>query len=270
MLLDPLIACLFRLRTFSAAILVNVPAMFAMVGFALFTTLRIRGGCVEYAPMYRRLVEHAAPLSVGVAATVSAMLARKIRPALIIAGGLLITALGYVVMLQVGVDSALAVVLIGATLQAAGIGVALTLTSDLILSAVSPERAGAASALSETSNELGGALGIAVLGSIGAAVYRRDVAGAVPADAPVAAVGAARQTLGGAQTAAGRLPEHIGAALLHTAREAFVQGMHAAALTGAAVMVVAAGVAIVLLRQVEVDSQSDRQDQPEIVVPSAR
>jgi DHA2 family multidrug resistance protein-like MFS transporter len=60
------------------------------------------------------------------------------------------------------------------------------------------ERAGAASAISETSSELGGALGIAILGSIGAAVYRGLMADAVPAAVPARAADVARSTLGGA------------------------------------------------------------------------
>jgi len=63
--------------------------------------------------------------------------------------------------------------------MAAGVVAGMTLTGDLIPAISPPERAGAASALSETANELGGALGIAILGSIGAAVYRHDHPGLV-------------------------------------------------------------------------------------------
>ncbi len=264
---DPLVDLrLFRVRTFSTAILVNVPAMFAMVGFALFTTQYLQD-VLGMRPLTAALWSMPAPLAVGVAAAVSSILARRIRPAYIIAGGLLITALGFAVLTQAAVTSSLAVVLIGATLQAAGIGVALTLTSDLILSAVPPERAGAAAALSETSNELGGALGIAVLGSIGAAVYRHDMAGSAPIGSSPAVRSAAGQTLGGAQSVAGHLPARIGDALVHAAREAFTQGLHAAAIAGAVLMVVAAGLAFITLRHLEAAMPSTQQAATKNVLP---
>ena len=82
-----------------------------------------------------------------------------------------------------------------------------TLTTDLIVGSAPPERAGAASAISETSAEFGGALGIAVLGSIGTAVYRGAMADAMPAGVPPEAAEAARDTLGGAVAAAEQLPD---------------------------------------------------------------
>jgi hypothetical protein len=73
-------------------------------------------------------------------------------------------------------------------------------------------------ALSETSSELGGALGIAVLGVIGTAVYRGQVADGVPAGVPPEAADAARDTLGGVVAVAAGLPEQLGAAVLDAAR----------------------------------------------------
>ena len=86
-----------------------------------------------------------------------------------------------------------------------------TLATDLIVGSAPPERAGAASAISETGAELGGALGIAILGSIGTAVYRGAMADAVPAGVPPEAAEAARDTLGGAVAVAEQLPDQLGA-----------------------------------------------------------
>ena len=107
-----------------------------------------------------------------------------------------------------------------------------------------PERAGAASGISETGAELGGALGIAVLGSIGVALYRGEISTSLPAGIPDAAVAAAIDTLGGAVAVAESLPAAQGAALLEVARAAFVQGMVTAALISA---VLAVGVAVFTL-----------------------
>jgi DHA2 family multidrug resistance protein-like MFS transporter len=120
-----------------------------------------------------------------------------------------------------------------------------------------PERAGAASAISETSSEFGGALGIAVLGSIATAVCRNRVAGTLPTGVPPEAAWAARDTLGGAVVAAGGLPGSLGAELLEASRGAFTLGLQAAALTAATI---ALGIAIlVLLWSVSTGAQAPEQ-----------
>ena len=85
-----------------------------------------------------------------------------------------------------------------------------TLATDLAVEAAPPERAGAASALSEISAEFGGALGIAILGVIGTSIYRSQLTDALPAGILPKTAAAARDTLGGAVAAAGRLPEQRG------------------------------------------------------------
>jgi DHA2 family multidrug resistance protein-like MFS transporter len=131
-----------------------------------------------------------------------------------------------------------------------GISPVVILATDLIVGSAPVERAGAASAISETSSELGGALGIAVLGSIGAAVYRGAMAGALPAGVPGRAAEAARSTLGGAMAEAGRLPDGVGAELVSTARQAFMQSLELSAAVCALIAVATAILVVVLLRGV--------------------
>ena len=69
---------------------------------------------------------------------------------------------------------------VGWALWALGGSAAATLTTGTIISAAPPERAGAVSALAQAGAEMGGALGIAVLGSVGTVIYRGMVAAAVP------------------------------------------------------------------------------------------
>src|SRR5262249_40501213 len=139
------------------------------------------------------------------------------------------------------------------------------LATDLIVGSVPPERAGAASAISETGSELGGALGIAVLGSLGAAVYRRGMADALPAGIPPEAAAAARDTLGGAVVVAGQLPGDLGAALLDAAREAFVQGLQLAATTSALLALGIAVVAAIMLRPVRSGAEGEMDELTEPV-----
>jgi hypothetical protein len=96
-----------------------------------------------------------------------------------------------------------------------------TLATDIIVGSAPPEKAGAASGISETSAEFGGALGIAILGSIGTAVYRSEVANALPENVPPDAAEAARDTLGGALAVSDELPDQVGVGLLDAVREAF-------------------------------------------------
>jgi DHA2 family multidrug resistance protein-like MFS transporter len=98
--------------------------------------------------------------------------------------------------------------------------------------------------VAQTGNELGYALGIAALGSIGTAVYRTQLADTIPTGTLAQAAQAARESLAGATAAAGQLPDQLAAVLLAVAREAFTSGLHAVAAVAA---VVAAGVAILIL-----------------------
>lgn len=128
----------------------------------------------------------------------------------------------------------------------------MTLANELAIGAAPPERAGSAAAVLESGQELGGALGMAVLGSVGAAVYSRDMADALPADVAAALPGgeadAVQETLGGAAAAAARLPAEAADSVLAVARDAFSHGMGLASVGAAVVMVVAALFSFVVLR----------------------
>jgi DHA2 family multidrug resistance protein-like MFS transporter len=123
-----------------------------------------------------------------------------------------------------------------------------TVTTDLVMTAAPPERAGAASAVSETSFEFGGALGIAVLGSIMVAIYRGAMTGEVVAGLAPDAVEAARDTLGGAVAVAHELSGVRGEELLAAARAGFVRAFEVAAAVSALGALVAAAFAARFLR----------------------
>ena len=104
------------------------------------------------------------------------------------------------------------------------------------------------SGISETGSELGGALGIAILGSIGVAIYRGRVAEAIPNGVPAEAAAAARDTLGGAVAVAQELPDQVAVALVDAARGAFVAGMHLTSTIATIVSIGLAVLAVVALR----------------------
>jgi len=115
----------------------------------------------------------------------------------------------------------------------------------------------AASALTETAAEFGGALGIAVLGVIGTGIYRGQLAGALPSGIPPASAAAARDTLGGAVAVAGDLPGQAAEVLVRAARQAFTDGLHVAFAVSAAAMLAAAVLAAIQLRQLRPAAELD-------------
>jgi DHA2 family multidrug resistance protein-like MFS transporter len=152
----------------------------------------------------------------------------------------------------------------GSVVFSLGLAPVFTLATDLIVGAAPPERAGAASAVSETSSEFGGALGIAVLGSVGAAVYRGQITDAIPAGAaiPPEAAATARDTLGGALAVAAHLPGRFGAELVVAGRAAFIHGLQLTFATSTAVAIGIAVLVVALLRQVGAGSEHERRPEP--------
>lgn len=239
---DPMIdPRLFRVRAFDAALATNVLAVFVAFGYFLFVA------------QYLQLVLGLSPLRAGLwslpsaggfilGSTLAPKNVRRVAPALVIGAGLSFAAVGLVALARVGQSSALPLLVAASVVISVGLAPVFALTTELIVGSAPPERAGAASGISETGAELGGALGIAILGSIGVAVYRGVMADSLPSGIPAEAAAAARDTLGAAVGVADGLPDGVRAALLETARDAFLEGMHLAAAIGA---IVAAGLVLV-------------------------
>jgi MFS transporter, DHA2 family, multidrug resistance protein len=248
-LADPLIDLrLFRSRTFSSALAAITLTFAIMFGIFLFIAQYLQL-VLGYSPLEAGL--WTAPSSFGfiAGAMLSSVLVRKVRPGFVVAGGLVLAAAGLALLAQLGSDSSVALVVVASVVLSLGVAPSVTLLTDLIVGCVPPERAGVASGISETGTELGGALGIAVLGSIGVAVYRNEIAEAVPSDVPLEASETSKDTLGGATQAVESLPGELGEPLLDAAREAFTQGMQVAAFTGVAVALATAILAALLLRR---------------------
>jgi len=257
-LADPLIDLrLFRERAFSASLATYLLATFAVFGPYVFIA------------QYLQLVLGLSPLRAGlwsipfalgfvVGSMVSPILARRIRPASLMTPGLIAAAAGLVLLTQVGGAGSLAVIVTSTTVFSLGLSPVFTLANDIIIGTAPPERAGAAAGISETCSEFGGALGIAILGSIGTAIYRGTMASTVPEGVPVALAEGARDTLGGALAAARALPE-LGAPLLEAARLAFTSGLRVTAAVSALIVVATAVLVARSLRHVRPASAPDER-----------
>ncbi|MFC8830849.1 MFS transporter [Streptomyces sp. NPDC057137] len=254
-------------RAFGGPVFANVLAMFATVGMAVFLTQYLQS--VKGLSPFEAALWSLVPASgVLVAAPTAAILAQRTDRAYVMGGGFVFAAAGFCWLTRIRTDSALWFCLTAAAIYVGGLVAAMTLANELALGAAPPDRAGSAAAVLESGQELGGALGMAVLGSVGAAIYSRDMADdALPAEVSTALPGgvadAVRETLGGAAAAAARLPEETGAGVLATARDAFTHGMGLASVGAGAVMVGAAVFSFVVLRGTSERATSEAGDAPE-------
>jgi MFS transporter, DHA2 family, multidrug resistance protein len=240
---------MFRMRVFNVSLVTNVISIFLAVGYFLFVA------------QYLQLVLGLSPLEAGmwslpsaagfiVGSTVAPRFIHRIRPGVVIATCLGTAALGLGLLSQVGVVGQLEVVVIASVLIAVALAPVFNLTTELIVSSAPPEKAGTASGISETGAELGGALGLAILGSLGTAIYRSSLGRQLSGELPSDVVGAAMDTLGGATAVASRLPPEIGETVLSSAQGAFTSGLQVTAAVSALIAVVVAIPAYTSLRRV--------------------
>jgi DHA2 family multidrug resistance protein-like MFS transporter len=248
-LADPLIDLkMFRIPALGISMAINIIALF--IAFALFL----------FIAQYFQLVLGMRPLEAGlwsapsgIAFAAGSMLtpaiAHRVRAGYVLAGGFFVSALGMgIFALAVSQGGDMALFMVGYVLFCFGLSPIGTLTTDIVVGLAPPERAGAASALSETSFEFGGALGIAVMGSVVTAMYRQVMIESIPPDLPADAARAAIDTLGGAVAAAQALPAAQGDALATVARDAFTQAFISSTILCVGIAIVVALLTVLFLR----------------------
>ncbi|MBP8920944.1 MFS transporter [Nocardioides rotundus] len=240
---------LFANRTVSGALAVFLLAAAALGGiYSLFT-------------QYLQQVQGLSPLEAGfailpaaavliVVSTLSPVFARRFRPGNVIAIGLLTQVIGYILFTQLDPGTGLALVIGSFVLTYPGVAPAMALTTDLVVGSVPPEKAGGASGLATTANDLGISLGIAVIGSIGIATYRSQITELLPGGLPADATTAASRSIDGALTAAAELPGALGGQLVTAAQQAFTSGLNTAAIVSAVIAAIAALIAATRLRHI--------------------
>jgi MFS transporter, DHA2 family, multidrug resistance protein len=245
-LVEPMIDLgLFRRRAFSLALSANTLAFAVLFGLEVFVAQYFQL-VLGYSPLEAGLLSLPGAGAFVVGSQLTPPLVARVRPAVVMLGGLLLAIVGVSLLTQVGAGDGPGLMVTGVVILSLGLAPLFTLAADIAVGSAPPERAGAASGISETSSELGGALGLAILGTVGTAVYRDQTADAFPAEVPAETAATASDTLGGAVEAADRLPQALEADVLEPAREAFTQGLQVAA-TVSGVLVVAAAVMVARL-----------------------
>ncbi|HST48825.1 MFS transporter [Jatrophihabitans sp.] len=162
---------LFRHRAFSSVLTLSLFAGAALAAMGLFFTQFIqvvRG----WSPLATGMLTVLSALSMITGSLVAPVVARRIRPGTVAAAGFAIMTVGFLLISRVQVDAQLAVLVIGLDIVTLGAGAFVSVGTILLMGSVPPEKIGAAASISETGGELGTALGIATLGTIGTAIYR--------------------------------------------------------------------------------------------------
>lgn len=260
-LAEPLIDLrLFSSLPFSASLGINVLGFFAAFGIFLLTA------------QYLQLVLGLSPLEAGLWSAPSSigfifgsLLAPKLlgsmRPAYVMAGGYAVTAISFLIMAQAASTASLHLLISAYILMSFGLAPIFTLSTDLIIGSAPPERAGGAAGLAETSSEFGGALGIAVLGSIVTALYASGMASfAGGSGFSDEAMAIARETIGGAVAEAERAGGTAGELLLAGARESYANAFQVVTLVCAVVSLLAGMVALLVLGRIKLNAGQECDD----------
>ncbi|MFC8454719.1 MFS transporter [Kitasatospora sp. NPDC057223] len=237
---------LFADRRFTAAVLASLTALIGLSGvvFVMSQYLQLVRG---YQPLQAGLAELPAFAGAVAGGLLTARLARRAGVRAALTAGLAAMGVGLGIIGWMHQDSTYLLLAVAFLIVGTAEGVVYTLSADVVLGSAPADKAGAASAVSETAYELGTALGIALVGSVVGSVYAGSLL--VPAGAGPDAAARAGESIGGAVEAAGTLPAQVAGPLLASARDSFVQGMNLAALLAAGLLLAASALAWFLLRE---------------------
>ncbi len=236
---------LFRDRRFSVA-----SAGMSLTFFAMFGTFFLVAQYFQLVLGYSALESGLLQLPMAaVIMTVAPQVPRFVQrfgAARVVPVGLSLTALGLAIFSQVGVSSSIWMVYTSVIPLALGMAITISPLTTLIMSAVPLGRAGVGSAMNDTTRELGGALGVAVLGSLVTSRFTSSLGPALTG-LPERARVAAESGLTGTLEVAGELGGAPGEALRAAGQQAFVDGLGLAAVVGAVVVFTAAAATWFLL-----------------------
>lgn len=179
-----------------------------------------------------------APIMI-IVAPMTPRLSKRFGAHRVVAGGMVLIAIGFLMFRVLAVDTPYWYVLLSFIPLVGGIALTMSPMTAAIMGAVPARRAGAGSAMNDASRELGAALGVAVLGSVAASHYASAM-GTVVSHLPAGQRAAAETSLAGALDTAARLPAAAAHALTLGAQDAFIGGIQLAVTAGALLAVVAA------------------------------
>ncbi|MCR9212335.1 MAG: MFS transporter [Proteobacteria bacterium] len=249
MLENPLVDMgLFRSPIFSLSLAINGIALFFLFGAFIFIAqyLQLVAGL---SPLQAGLWSLPAAIAFTAASPFIATLADRFSAVTILATGLFFSTTGFAMM---AMSTDIVPVVISSVIFSIGFTPVVGLTIGFIVGSAPVEKAGVVSAISETSVELGGALGIAALGSLMTSIYRLQMSKVDLRVFPEKMADNARTTLAGAVEAASRMEESLGVEMLETARSAFMTAFHITGWLAAIALLILAFATLWVLREKKV------------------
>ncbi|QEO14916.1 MFS transporter [Agromyces intestinalis] len=263
-LADPLLdLTLFRNRVFGTSLVLLLVTAVIMSGVSLLLALFLQSA-LGLSPLTAGLWLLPQAVAMIIGFQVPGVLARWFAPPVIVTLGLAIAAVGFAVLTQAGQVDGPGLAITGFVIGCFGISLPMTVLTTLMLGSVPPDKAGAASAVNETSSEFGIALGIASLGSLAAVISRGELATSlapyVPVPVPEHAAEAAGTGITAAVDTAASLPGEASELLLELARAAFTSGLAITAGFAALVFLALATLAAIMLRERRAGEASETPD----------
>jgi len=232
----------FQNRRFTAANGAITLTFFAMFGVSFLATQYLQS-VLGYTPLEAGVRMLPMPLTMLVIAPLSPRIVEKVGTKLVVGTGLTLAAIGTALLSLVPVTDGYPNVIAGMMIMAAGMGLVMAPATESIMGSLPPAKAGVGSAMNDTTRQMGGALGVAIIGSVLASAYRPGVSSALAAvGAPQEVIDVAQESITGAMHAADKLPAALGDAVRTAAATEFVSAFHSAVLVGAVVLLVAAGI----------------------------
>ena len=249
---------LFRIPAFTASLLVNLAGMFFVFGIFLYQNLFLQF-VLGLTPLAAALWSAPSSLAFTIMSLHAYRVTNRLGPVRTVLLGLVINALGTLAMAFAAYTQSLYGVLGSSMIIALGFVPVVLTTTGLIVGTAPPERAGSASAMSETSAEFGGALGVALLGSLGTVIYRMLMDGAALSGLDPNQANTVRMTIGGAVETAKQLGQPVPPSWLQTAQDAFSTGFAASCILSSVTLLVLAALAQRIYATAQLDEQAIAQ-----------
>ena len=238
---------LFRNSRFTAASLA-----ISLVFFALFGTLFFLTQYLQYILRFSALEAgiRLIPLVCGLlpGAAISTRMSARVGTKILAGSGLIIVALGLTLLSRASATSGYGLLAVVLIILGFGMGLTMPPATDSIMGALPQAKAGVGSAMNDTTRQLGGALGVAILGSLLTSSYRSAIDGTdTLRSLPVQVAGTARDSIVAASAIADRIGGPAGATIGAAARDAFIDAMDRTVLVAATVAVAGAILTVIFL-----------------------
>ncbi len=241
---------IFRNLRFSAASISVTVSFFALAGFIFLVTQYFQF-LKGYGPLETGVRLLPVATMVAISSVIGTQLAVRYGTKFVVGGGLTLLSVAYAWVSTASVETSYLEIAVQMVLLGSGMGLTSAPATESIMGAVSNAKAGIGSAVNDTTRELGGTLGVAVIGSVFVSLYQDAFSSAALKAIPAAALEPARDSIGGALIAAGRLTEggatQAAASLTQVASDGFFDGMAAGCLVASAVCAVGAIICFAIL-----------------------